>query len=170
MATKKTATNTREVRQTRGPAGATTSSSLAHAYSSESGRSYRLDKLIGKGGFGEVYLATPTPQDGLPSQVCIKITERLSGWLREAYFAELLFREPRALRVYDRFVEVDGRRSRYCIALEYAVHGDLGVWLTKEGPRDERFVRREIAAVLSALDILHRGQAMHRDLTPFNVF
>jgi eukaryotic-like serine/threonine-protein kinase len=140
------------------------------AFSSESGRTYQLNQLIGKGGFGEVYLATPTPQDGLPSQVCIKITERLSGWLREAYFAELLFREPRALRVYDRFVEVDGRHSRYCIALEYAVHGDLGVWLTKSGPQPERFVRRELAAVLSALDILHRGQAMHRDLTPFNVF
>ena len=34
----------------------------------------------------------------------------------------------------------------------------------------ERFVRREIAAILRALDGLHRGQAMHRDLTPFNVF
>ena len=143
---------------------------LHTAFSSESGRTYQLDKLIGKGGFGEVYLATPTPQDGLPSQVCIKITERLSAWLREAYFAELLFREPRALRVYDRFAEVENGRARYCIALEYAVHGDLGVWLQKKGPQSERFVRREIAAVLSALDILHRGQAMHRDLTPFNVF
>jgi serine/threonine-protein kinase len=140
------------------------------AFSSESGRTYQLDKLIGKGGFGEVYLATPTPQDGLPSQVCIKITERLSGWLREAYFAELLFREPRALRVYDRFAEVENGKARYCIALEYAVYGDLGVWLQKKGPQSERFVRRELAAVLSALDILHRGQAMHRDLTPFNVF
>src|SRR5688572_18776163 len=148
----------------------TAPSTALTAYSSESGRTYRLDKLIGKGGFGEVYLATPTPQDGLPAQVCIKITNRLSAWLREAYFAELLFREPRALKVLDRFAEVDGRGTRYCIALEYAVHGDLSVWLGRKGAQSERFVRREIAAVLGALDALHRGQALHRDLTPFNVF
>jgi eukaryotic-like serine/threonine-protein kinase len=140
------------------------------AFSSESGRTYQLNKLIGKGGFGEVYLATPTPRDGLPEQVCIKITDRLSSWVREAYFAELLFREPRALRVFDRFAEVENGRARYFIALEYAVHGDLSVWLEKQGAQSERFVRREIAAILQPLDILHRGQALHRDLTPFNVF
>src|SRR5258708_33824296 len=140
------------------------------AHSSESGPSYRLDRLIGKGGFGEVYLATPTPAGGLPAQVCIKISGRLTAWLREAYFAELLEREPRALRVFDRFVEGDGSQMRYCLAMEYAEHGDLGAWLGRRGPQSERFVRREIAAILGALDTLHRGQALHRDLTPFNVF
>ena len=160
--------------------GAEPTSRLAHGqarpstvptvYSSETGYTYQLDRLLGKGGFGEVYLATPTPRDGLPAQLCVKISERLPAWLREAYFAELLDGEPRALRVFDRFAVVEGSRMRYCLAMEYAQHGDLGAWLAKKGAQRERFVRREIAAILGTLDALHRGQALHRDLTPFNVF
>ncbi len=54
--------------------------------------------------------------------------------------------------------------------MEYAEHGDLGAWLERKGPQPERLVRREIAGILAVLDALHRGQALHRDLTPFNVF
>ena len=39
---------------------------------------------------------------------------------------------------------------RYCLAMEYAEHGDLGAWLEREGAQSERFVRREIAAHCSA--------------------
>ncbi|MEP6617817.1 MAG: protein kinase [bacterium] len=140
------------------------------AHSSETGRTYRLDRLIGKGGFGEVYLATPMNSPAMPEQVCVKISDHITSWLREAYFAQLLSREPRALKVFDRFAELQGTSMRYCLVMEYAEHGDLSAWLGRSGPQTERFVRREIAAILGALDALHRGQAMHRDLTPFNVF
>src|SRR5213596_2366435 len=143
---------------------------LPSVHSSESDRTYHLHRVIGKGGFGEVYLATPHPRGALPPQVCVKITDRLSPWLRESYFAELLYREPRALRVLDRFVVVDGARTPYCLVMVYAEHGDLGAWLERKGPQPERLVRRELAGILGVLDALHRGQALHRDLTPFNVF
>ena len=138
--------------------------------STESGRTYQLERLVGKGGFGEVYLATVHPRGALPEQVCVKVTDRLVPWLREAYFAELVGRELRALRIHDRFVVLETGRPRYCLAMEYAEHGDLGTWLERKGAQSERYVRREIAAILAVLDALHRGQALHRDLTPFNVF
>ena len=61
--------------------------------------------------------------------------------------------------------------SLYCLVLEYARHGDLRAYLQRRKTAfPERFARREITGILDVLDRLHRGQTMHRDLTPFNVF
>jgi len=59
----------------------------------------------------------------------------------------------------------------YCLALEYARQGDLSAYLRRTSRRwKETIARREIAGILQVLGQLHRGQLLHRDLTPLNVF
>ena len=142
--------------------------------SAESSLRYRVGELIGEGGFGQVYLARRIGQSAIvPETVCIKVSQRIDGWLREAYFGQLLDGHPRAIRVYDAFPSFEGNgRPLYCLAIEYATHGDLDRFLHRAGrkPWPESIVRREIAGVLEVLGKLHRGQLLHRDLTPMNVF
>ena len=141
--------------------------------SPESGLRYRVDRLIGQGGFGQVYLARRLGRSRtIPESVCIKVSRRIDGWLREAYFGQLLDDHPRALRTFDAFpiVQADDR-PLYCLALEYARHGDLSAFLHRTGRMfHETTARREIAGILQVLGKLHRGQMLHRDLTPMNVF
>src|SRR3989454_3452622 len=135
--------------------------------------SYRVERFLGEGGFGQVYLARRLGHSSVVAEtVCIKVSGRIDGWLREAYFGQLLAGHPRSIRVYDAFplMRPDGQ-VLYCLALEFAQHGDLRAYLHRGGRGwPEKTVRREIAGILEVLGKLHRGQMLHRDLTPMNVF
>ena len=147
---------------------------VAHVISSpETQLSYQIEGLLGQGGFGQVYLARRLGRSStVPEVLCIKVSQRIDGWLREAYFGQLLDGHPRAIHVFDAFpITASGRSILYCLALEYAQYGDLSTFLKRnDRPWAESVARREIAGVLEVLGKLHRGQMLHRDLTPMNVF
>src|ERR687889_1236785 len=123
-------------------------------FSPETKLQYRIERLLGAGGFGQAYLATRRGRSTtVPEQVCIKVSARIDGWLREAYFGLLLDGHPRAVRVFDRFplMRADGQ-VLYYLALEYACHGALSAHLQQGGRGwTETAARREIAGILAVL-------------------
>jgi len=136
---------------------------------------YRIDRMAGAGGFGQAFLAKRIGRSrSVPPVVIVKVSPHIDGWVREAYFGQLLEDHPRAIRLFDRFALADPQgRALYYLVLEYARHGDLSSFLGRSRSGKgwaESLARREIAGILSVLEKLHRGRLLHRDLTPLNVF
>lgn len=137
---------------------------------------YVLLDQLGEGGFGAAFRALQRSGPKGPKReatVCVKLTAHRDAWHRECYFGELLRGNKRAVQVIDDFVlgnpaAPDG--YVYALVTELMDNGSLDAYMREQPePWPEERIRREVRGVLSALDQLHKGRAMHRDLTPMNV-
>lgn len=126
--------------------------------------------LIGRGGFGEVYLAR---QPRMDRQVAIKVLtpsvgedqDILRRFEREALAAGSLM-HPNVLPVFD--FDLDEETGVWFLAMQY-VPGGRTLKDLLGPPLDLEEVARIVASVGSALDAAHARGIVHRDVKPANV-
>jgi serine/threonine kinase PknH len=130
---------------------------------------YRLLRLIGKGGMGEVYEAQDTVKDRI---VALKLLpegvshdpvfrKRLQ---REAHSAGRL-QEPHVVPIHD-YGEIDGVLY---VDMRMITGSDLRKLLKSFGPMTPARGVAIVRQVASALDAAHEGGIMHRDVKPENI-
>ena len=130
---------------------------------------YRIDRLIGAGGMGEVYLAF---DEKLQRKVALKILpaeftsndERVKRFETEARVISSL-NHPNIVTIYDAGEEHD---LGY-IAMELIEGTSLKHWSRKPNLMPVSEVLLTVATVADALDYAHQQGVVHRDIKPANV-
>jgi serine/threonine protein kinase len=132
---------------------------------------YRLDRLLGTGGFGAVFAATDV---GTGHCVALKVLDsavidRLGGDARFAREAQLARRldHPNVVRVVEDGHAADGTRF---IAFELLDGRSLSDEIKKWGAMQPRRAVTIVLSVLDALEAAHATGIVHRDLKPANVY
>ncbi|WP_204815130.1 serine/threonine-protein kinase PknH/PknJ [Mycobacterium riyadhense] len=130
---------------------------------------YRLRRLLGRGGMGEVYEAHDTVKD---RTVALKLlSQQYSSdnvfrrrMQREAHTAGRL-QEPHIVPIHD-FGEVDGQLF---IDMRLIEGTDLGALLHRDGALPPPRAVAIVSQVAAALDAAHRTGVIHRDIKPENI-
>jgi serine/threonine protein kinase len=133
--------------------------------------SYRIQRLLGQGGFGAVYLA----EDLIMNQSCAIKESFDSSPGAQAQFeveARILanLSHPHLPRVTDNFIE-PATGLQYLV-MEYVKGQDLGELLDRTGPLPEDKVLAWMDQVLDAVAYLHSYKprpVIHRDIKPDNI-
>lgn len=130
---------------------------------------YRLRRLLGKGGMGEVYEAEDTVKDRI---VALKLLPESASndpvfrkrLRREAHSAGRL-QEPHVVPIHD-YGEVDGMLY---VDMRMIDGTDLRKVLKNYGPMTPARAVAIIKQIASALDAAHESGIMHRDVKPENI-
>jgi serine/threonine protein kinase len=142
---------------------------LKEALEKSIGFQYRIDRLLGRGGMGAVYLAHELALD---RDVAIKVlppdqagTPQLRDrFKREARIAARL-NHPYIVPLYT-FGEVDGL---VYFVMGYVAGESLASRLKQQGPLEAEEARTLLVHITDALDYAHRQGVVHRDIKPDNI-
>jgi len=133
------------------------------------GGRYRLERELGRGGMGVVYLAFDTQLD---RPVALKFLGSLADgsesyrerFIREAKAAARVS-HPNIISIYD----IGASQGKAYIAMEYVEGANLHAYISKKGALSPREAVNLIAQACAALDSVHKSGIVHRDVKPDNI-
>jgi len=148
---------------------------------------YQIDRILGRGGFGVIYLATDTNLDHqvaikeyLPSDVATRthdsqvhpITDEhndMYRWGMDRFIKEarnlVKFKHPNIVRVMSVFQE---NNTAYMV-MEFEEGEDLRKHLRKTDAKSEESLKQLILPISEGLAEVHRHGFIHRDIKPANI-
>ena len=130
---------------------------------------FRLERLIGHGGMGVVFLARQLKLDRAVALKLIAPEFARDPALRPRFTREALaaatLDSPYVVPVYD----AGEAGGELYIAMRYVEGSDLGAVLAAEGVLDPSRAARIVSQVASALDTAHEQSLVHRDVKPGNI-
>ena len=149
---------------------------------------YRIEKVLGVGGFGLTYLALDSNlnlkvavKEYLPADIALRAanntigprspeTADTFGWGKQRFMDEsrtvATFRHPNIVRVL-RFFEANG--TAYMV-MEFVEGAALSEWMKQHRPINEAEVLPIVLQVLDGLEVVHKAGFLHRDIKPGNIY
>jgi serine/threonine protein kinase len=149
---------------------------------------YRIEKLLGVGGFGLTYLALDENlrlrvalKEYLPGEAALRTpdqsiapisadTAETFDWGKRRFLDEsrtlASFRHPNIVRVM-RFFEANG--SAYMV-MEFVEGAPLADWIKARRPLGEKPILAMTEPLLEGLEVVHKSGYMHRDIKPGNIY
>ncbi len=149
---------------------------------------YRIEGLLGVGGFGLTYLATDSNlnlkvaiKEYLPEEFATRAEDHSvhpkSGeagesfqWGKQRFIDEsrtlASFRHPNIVRVM-RFFEAN--QTAYMV-MEFVAGSSLPDWMKSRRPLDQAALQNIVLPVLDGLAVVHKSRYLHRDIKPANIY
>jgi serine/threonine protein kinase len=131
---------------------------------------YHIEKEIGKGSFGKVYLAKQILTN---CDIALKIISK--SIVRQKKVEDKIQREIKILKTMSghpnvvKLYEVFEDQENYYMVFEYLQHGDIACQIQNEYFEYEENLKKFYLKILKGLNYIHDRSVVHRDIKPDNI-